>query len=693
MERINYSDYFDSDSIFIEDEKGQIISYKEFWTKVEETKLPKTKFILLSSSSVELLIQYFAVISSGRIAVLTDPKAPQKYTEQITSGFTDISKIAAIENTDYTSLPNDINECSTIIFTSGSSGKPKPIMLSHKNLIKSALGTNEHYSIDSKSNWAATLPFFHVGGLLIVFRTLLARAKTTILDSSQIHNQIISRSDITHLSLVSTQLQRILERKEAIYSASKLKGIILGGAKTPIQFLKSAVKHGIYLSNSYGQTESCAQVLATPLTLDLSILQSVGKALPYRKVHIKEGRIIISGDTVAIGIHNGSTFRSIIETTDLAHIDSNGNFIIDGRSDDIFISGGENINPHEIDTALSKHDAINIATTFKVNDEKYGNKAYALIEVNSEQDSDDLKNFLKIELPSYKVPKVFLQTHNCEHFKKGIKLNKKLIEEMGESLSFFNSNGLSTFIMGDFSKPLLVVFHGFMGSHRDFKFIIDRFSNDFLIAIIDLPGHGNSIDHNFKHWSDFSQHLEEGLNSLEREVNLLGYSMGGRVALELAFKIKNLNSLTLESAGPGLILEDEKAKRLKQDKELFKLIRDQNDFDRFLDKWYAMNIFKGIKETSDYKSIINKKYECINGYQESLIFFSVAKQKDYRGYISEIASKTHFIFGHMDKKYTAFALELNERGVSIYGTSEASHNVHAYCKNKYIETLESILLK
>lgn len=693
MERINYKDYFNSDSIFIEDEKGQIISYKEFWTKVEETKLPNSKYIILNSSSVELLIQYFAVISSGRIAVLTDPKAPQIYTEQITSGFTDISKIAKVENTDYTNTSNEINECSTIIFTSGSSGRPKPIMLSHKNFIKSALGTNEHYEINSTSNWAATLPFFHVGGLLIVFRTLLAGAKTTILDSSQIHNQIISRSDITHLSLVSTQLQRILERKEAIFSARKLKGIILGGAKTPIPILQRAIKQGINLSNSYGQTESCAQVLATPLTQDLNVLQSVGTPLPYRRVLIKEGRVVISGDTVAIGIHGERNFQSIIETTDLAHIDSNGNFSIDGRSDDIFISGGKNINPHEIDSALLNHGAINIAKTFKVNDDVYEKKACALIEVNSEQDSNELKIFLKNELPSYKVPKVFLQTYNCDYFKKGIKLNKKLIEEVGESLSFLNSRGLSTYIIGDFSKPLLVVFHGFMGSHIDFKFITDRFSKDFLIALIDLPGHGDSIDHSFKDWSDFSRHLEEGLNSLDQDINLLGYSMGGRVALELAFKINKLKTLTLESAGPGLILEKEKVKRLKQDKELFKLIKNQDDFNRFLDKWYAMNIFKGIKETSDYKSIINKKYESIKGYQESLVFFSVAKQKDYRGHISEIASKTHFIFGHMDKKYTAFALELNEKGVTIHGTSEASHNVHAYCKNKYLETLQSTLLK
>jgi O-succinylbenzoic acid--CoA ligase len=691
---IKYSNYFQSDNPFITE--GKItLSYKEFWSRVQKVQLPKTKRVLLKDSGINLLVKYFATISSGRSAVLLDASAPQTYINETLSHIDDCSFIDH-GHEEFSEVEVPLNQPSTMIFTSGSTGKPKAVVLSHMNMIYSARGTNEFYEINEKSHWAATLPFFHVGGMLIVFRTILAGAKTSILDPKNIHESIIEDKSITHLSLVSMQLQRILADENSIKRAIDLSGIILGGAKTPYSVLEQATNLGIKLSNSYGQTESCAQVLATPLTRDLSVLESVGRVLPYREIEILEDVITIKGKTVALGYYPDTSFNGVVKTQDLASVDKNGNYTIHGRADDVFISGGENINPHEINSQLLKIDGIKQAHTFKVSDDKYTHMAQAIIESNNLIDHSMVKEQLSTILPSFKIPKVIHLTHDISYFQKGIKLNKSLIEKTGEDLAFFNQRGLRTQLCGNYAGELLVIFHGFMGSRRDFYFMgeeINELKEKYLMAFVDLPHFGESKDHDFKDWQDFSNYLSQHLNRTQREINLLGYSMGGRVALELSFELNKLNKLILESAGPGLKTEEEKSKRLEQDKNLFKTIKTQDDLDRFIDKWYAMGIFTGIKDYKNYEQIKAKKIEDIADYQKGLVFFSVALQSDYRKSISQIATKTSFIFGHLDKKYSAFALELNDLGVDIIGEPEASHNVHSFNTSKYLSTLKSLLLK
>lgn len=703
MERIDYGHYFSSDEIFLLE--GDIaLSYRDFYKELEKIKLPNSQRVAISQSGIPFLLSYFATILSGKEAILLDPNSPQDYQEELLEQFEDWQRID--EATETFKLQDcDPNQTAAFIFTSGSTGKPKAIEVSHKNLYKSALGTNEFYQINRKSHWAATLPLFHVGGLLIIYRTLLAQARTRLINAKNINSEILKDRSITHLSLVSLQLQRILEDKQALQRAKDLEGIILGGAKTPDDILKESISHGLKLSNSYGQSESCAQAMATEICSDLEILKSVGKPLPYREIEIIDSKIVIRGDIVAKGIYKTLEFYSEIRTQDMASIDERGNYNILARADDVFISGGENINPHEINQLLCDKElfpSIKNAFTFKVADKKYGHKCCALIQSASLIDLCTIRNQLMDKLPSYKHPKLTLVLNSFESFISGIKIKRSDVEAFAEKYSFLNARGLSSQLFGNPEKPLLIFFHGFMGKKEDFYFMAEELREHFLMAFIDLPHFGESQDHDFKDWSDFSDYLALHFNKLDKAINILGYSMGGRVAFDLSLKLEKTKKLILESSGLGLPErtareKDEKQRRWEQDQRLLNDIKDQEDLNRFIEKWYAMPLFKGIKDYADYPLIADKKFEDIQSFQKGLCFFSLAKQLDYRPRLrqspSDFAQEIHYIFGHLDRKYTAFALELNEMGIQIHGEEAASHNVHCYNKNKYLALVKECLLK
>ena len=300
------------------------------------------------------------------------------------------------------STPSFNSESAAILFTSGSTGLPKALSLTFDNLFYSALGSNKFYGIDESDKYLLTLPLNHVGGLMVFIRCLTSGS--CLIFSSDLESSIIKHSP-SLISLVPTQLIRLLRSSEVVTTLKKAKAILIGGDHLPEKYFSSELP----LSITYGLSESTAQVAGSiPGTQKMKIL-------PYREIIISsKGQIGIKGRTrFAHYLNQDDPFdnEDIYWAQDQGSL-KNGFLKISGRLDDLFICGGENITPAEIEKALLKIDQIERAKVIPIKDEEYGQIPFAFYQSNT--DLKDPSNILKKLLPAYKIPKFFLRLNSFD---------------------------------------------------------------------------------------------------------------------------------------------------------------------------------------------------------------------------------------------------------------------------------------
>jgi O-succinylbenzoic acid--CoA ligase len=179
--------------------------------------------------------------------------------------------------------------------------------------------------------------------------------------------------------------------------------------------LREASERGIPLHTSYGLTEMASQVTTTPTNTPPEKQFTSGKVLNYREVRIAEnGEILVRGKTLSLGyvereqVHLPVNHHGWFATGDLGQIDSEGYLTVLGRRDNMFISGGENIHPEEIETALSELSDIMQALVVPVPDEEFGHRPVAFIQTQKKKiDPEAITAELKPLLPGYKIPIAF----------------------------------------------------------------------------------------------------------------------------------------------------------------------------------------------------------------------------------------------------------------------------------------------
>ncbi len=305
----------------------------------------------------------------------------------------------------------DTGRETTIVYTSGSTGTPKGVVHTVGNYIYSSIGTIEHLKMNSTDRWIQSLPLYHAGGILIFIRTLLCGGTTVLpMDMKDITPEILDNRS-TIISLVPTQLIRLIENGMIVESLRSFKAILLGGAPAPKWLIERSIALELPVIITYGSTESCAQVTALKLLENRNIIHTVGKPLKYREINIDANRIIIGGPTLFkyYLIDKKKIFpfekNGMFITSDSGRLDSQGNLILCGRRDNVFISGGENINPHEIEGALLAIEKISTAIVMPVEHKEFGMVPWAFIETCGMVNKDSVKAELKKKLPSYKIPK------------------------------------------------------------------------------------------------------------------------------------------------------------------------------------------------------------------------------------------------------------------------------------------------
>lgn len=329
----------------------------------------------------------------------------------------------------------------TLIFTSGSSGEPKAALHTFGNHYYNARGSNLNIPFGPGDRWLLSLPLYHVGGLAILFRALAGGGAVAIPASGIALIESIQRLQATHLSLVATQLFRLLNEDPGGKILSGLKAILLGGSAIPASLIRQAMELNLPLHTSYGCTEMASQVTATPPGAPEK-LSSSGRALKYRELKIAPGgEILVKGETLFRGYLAGNSLlhsrdaQGWFPTGDLGELDEDGYLIVRGRKDNMFISGGENIHPEEIEAQLCQMEGIEQALVAPVEDEEFGARPAAFVKMPPGKilDEEALRRFLESRLARFKIPAHFFPWPETTP-QRGIKLDRRYLKQLAETL-------------------------------------------------------------------------------------------------------------------------------------------------------------------------------------------------------------------------------------------------------------------
>ena len=269
-------------------------------------------------------------------------------------------------------------ERGVLVHTSGTTGRPTPVVLTPENLEASARATNA--AVGSYERWRCPLPLAHVAGLMIVLRCSLSGA-TAVLGPMTLHDDLVS--------LVPTQLKRLLDA-----GADGPGTVVLGGAPAPRPLLVRARDAGVPVRVAYGLTQTAAQVtLSEPGDLD-----TCGRPLPGADVRAEHGELVVRGPMVAGGE---------VRTGDLGHLDDRGRVVVTGRKDDLIVTGGENVMPAEVEAVLLEDPRVADAAVFGRPDPEWGSAvvAHVVAAPGAPPDPAELRERCAAALARFKVPK------------------------------------------------------------------------------------------------------------------------------------------------------------------------------------------------------------------------------------------------------------------------------------------------
>ncbi|MEI6137336.1 MAG: o-succinylbenzoate--CoA ligase, partial [Chloroflexota bacterium] len=257
----------------------------------------------------------------------------------------------------------------TLMYTSGTTGRPKGAVLTHGNFYWSAVASAANLGVDPEDRWLACLPLYHVGGLSILLRSAIYGNTAVIHERFDEARAVRALRDerITLLSVVATMLQRMLSLDDAAYPKT-VRAIIVGGGPVPRMLLEASAARGLPVLQSYGLTETASQLTTLGADDALRKIGSAGLPLPGSTVRIdvdgreaeanEVGEILVAGPTVFAGyLHRpDATAEAIrdgwLHTGDLGSLDDEGYLTIADRRDDLIVTGGENVYPAEVEAAL-----------------------------------------------------------------------------------------------------------------------------------------------------------------------------------------------------------------------------------------------------------------------------------------------------------------------------------------------------
>jgi long-chain acyl-CoA synthetase len=313
------------------------------------------------------------------------------------------------------------------LYTSGTTGRPKGVVLTHDNLLANVESCQRAGEFDHRDSFLCLLPFFHTYAITGTFLLpLLNGSKMVLVDRFQPAKVLgLIQEHRISVFLAIPSMYRVLAGTEGPFDVSSVRFPISGGEPLPLAVAEAFEKRfGVPIFEGYGQTEAAPVVtLNTPGARKLG---TIGRALPGVEVAIWDdqnrilptgeiGEIMVRGRNVMCGYHHlpEETEKTITEewlhTGDLGKLDEDGYVTITGRKKDLIISAGENIYPREIEEILVLHPSVKEVAVIGVKDEVRGEvpKAFVIARENTTIDDRELRTFCREKLANYKIPKYF----------------------------------------------------------------------------------------------------------------------------------------------------------------------------------------------------------------------------------------------------------------------------------------------
>lgn len=289
------------------------------------------------------------------------------------------------------------------ILTGGSTGAPKAIALTRANHFMSAVGSALNLGVTPDDRWLCSVSLSHVSGFAILIRSAIYGTGFLIedrFDPASVRDSIAS-GGVNALSLVPTMLSRVLADGPV---PGALRFALVGGGPVPVELIEGAIRAGLPVVPTYGLTEACSQVATSTPEGARRLPSSAGLPLPATEVRTVEGEIEVRGPTVSPDAANDDGW---LATGDLGRLDEDGHLFVEGRKDRLILTGGEKVQPVEVEAALLSHPAVAGAAVLAVPDREWQQAVVAVVVASPGErpDEEQLREFCRSMLPGFKVPK------------------------------------------------------------------------------------------------------------------------------------------------------------------------------------------------------------------------------------------------------------------------------------------------
>ena len=309
-----------------------------------------------------------------------------------------------------------------MVFTSGSTGEPKAVVLTMGNLLASAAASGFRLGVDPDDRWLLTLALYHVGGIAPVLRSTLYGTAVVLrsgFDPGEVADDI-ERYDVTVVSLVPTMLSTMLERRGTL--SDSLRAVLLGGAPASDSLIERCRNYSIPVFPTYGMTETASQIATARPQQAFERAGTVGRPLMWTDLSIvdngepvgsgERGEIVVGGPMVTAGYY-GDVDANVeafcehgLRTGDIGYTDDNGYLYVLNRLDDRIITGGENVDPGEVVAALRAHPEVDEAAVVGIDDDTWGQRVSALVVPKTETlSAAAVETFCRERLAGYKLPR------------------------------------------------------------------------------------------------------------------------------------------------------------------------------------------------------------------------------------------------------------------------------------------------
>lgn len=381
------------------------------------------------------LLSWLALLQCGARILPVNPQLPDGLLRELLPSMTlrhaldladygdyaGLSRLVAGVISGHHAVPWDGQRLATMTLTSGSTGLPKAAVHTPDAHLASAAGVLSLMPFSEQDDWLLSLPLYHVSGQGILWRWLLAGARITVREKMPLQ---LALQDCTHASLVPTQLWRLLNENASV----ALKAVLLGGAAIPVELTELARKRGIRSWCGYGLTEFASTVCAK----EADGLPDVGSALPGREVKIVDGEVWLRAASMAAGYWRDGNLVPLgnadgwFATRDRGLLEGD-RLTIAGRMDNLFFSGGEGIQPEEVERVIAAHPQVRQVFIVPKEDAEFGHRSVAVVELQDGYPSSALADWCRDKLARFQQPIRWLALP--DHLAQGgIKISRRALQ-------------------------------------------------------------------------------------------------------------------------------------------------------------------------------------------------------------------------------------------------------------------------